>query len=58
VFGLLNLAAVAVLAWLMASGVISLWCAWAAVASLVIVIHLRTSDRETDPAIEGQRTFG
>ena len=41
VFGILNLAAVAVLAWLMATGVISLWCAWAAVTSIVIVLHLR-----------------
>jgi len=46
VFGALNLAAVAVLARLLATGVISLWCAWAAVASVVIVVHLRTaSDR-------------
>lgn len=44
VFGVLNLAAVTALAWLMATGVISLWCAWAAVASLVIVIHLRTAE--------------
>jgi hypothetical protein len=43
-FGILNLAAVAVLAWLMATGVISLWCAWAAVTSIVIVIHLRTEE--------------
>jgi len=45
VFGVLNLAAVIVLAWLMATRVISLWCAWAAVTSVVIVIHLRTDDR-------------
>ncbi len=45
VFGILNLAAVIVLAWLMATRVISLWCAWAAVTSIVIVIHLRTDDR-------------
>lgn len=44
VFGVLNLAAVTVLAWLMATGIISLWCAWAAVTSLVIVIHLRTAE--------------
>jgi len=44
VFGALNLAAVTVLAWLMATGVISLWCAWAAVTSVVIVIHLRTAE--------------
>ena len=41
VFGILNLIAVSVLAWLMATGVISLWCAWAAVTSIVIVLHLR-----------------
>jgi hypothetical protein len=45
VFGILNLAAVIVLAWLMATRVISLWCAWAAVTSIVIVIHLRTDER-------------
>jgi hypothetical protein len=45
IFGVLNLCAVAVLAWLMATGVISLWCAWAAVTSIVIVIHLRTHNR-------------
>ena len=44
VFGVLNLAAVTVLAWLMATGVISLWCAWAAVTSIVIVVHLRTAE--------------
>ncbi len=44
VFGVLNLAAVTALAWLMATGVISLWCAWAAVTSIVIVIHLRTAE--------------
>ena len=37
----MNLIAVTVLAWLMATGVISLWCAWAAVTSIVIVLHLR-----------------
>jgi hypothetical protein len=45
VYGVLNLAAVAALAWLMATGVISLWCAWAAVTSIVIVVHLRTAER-------------
>lgn len=45
IFGVLNLAAVTVLAWLMATRVISLWCAWAAVASIVIVIHFRTAER-------------
>lgn len=44
VFGTLNLIAVTVLAWLMATRVISLWCAWAAVTSIMIVIHLRTGE--------------
>ena len=50
IFGILNLIAVTVLAWLLVAGVISLWCAWAAVASIVIVIHLRT-DTERDESI-------
>lgn len=45
VFGVLNLAAVTTLGWLMAAGVISLWCAWAAVTSVVIVVHMRTDAR-------------
>jgi hypothetical protein len=45
VFGVLNLAAVVTLALLLANGVISLWCAWAAVIGLVIVIHLRSQAR-------------
>lgn len=50
VFGVLNLAAVTVLAWLMATGVISLWCAWAAVTSIVIVLHLRGTAADADVA--------
>ena len=48
-FGVLNLAAVTTLGWLMAAGVISLWCAWAAVTSVVIAIHLRTAQRDEEP---------
>ena len=51
IFGILNLAAVAALAWLMATGVISLWCAWAAVTSIVIVIHLRAGEGSGRPAL-------
>lgn len=40
-FGVVNLAAVAVLAWLLASGLASLWCAWAAVTSVLIAAYLR-----------------
>lgn len=41
--GALNLAAVIVLAWLLMSGAISLWCAWAAVVSVLIAGYLRTA---------------
>lgn len=39
--GLANLAAVVVLSWLQYHGVISLWCAWAAVVSFLIAADLR-----------------
>lgn len=41
--GALNLVAVVVLAWLLMSGAISLWCAWAAVVSVLIAGYLRSS---------------
>jgi hypothetical protein len=41
VFGVCNVVAVAVLARLCADGFTSLWCAYAAVLSAVIVLHLR-----------------
>jgi hypothetical protein len=37
--------AVAVLATLLMTGAISLWCGWAAVASVVIALHLRQVDQ-------------
>lgn len=40
-FGLFNVAAVAVLIWLNTTGFASLWCAWAAIASLGIAFRLR-----------------
>ena len=39
--GACNLAAVTVLGWFLMSGVISLWCAWAAVISVLIAGYLR-----------------
>lgn len=41
VFGGLNLAVVAGLAWLMQDGLISLWCVWAAITSVLVAVHLR-----------------
>jgi hypothetical protein len=45
VFGVVNLVAVTSIAWLLASGLASLWCAWAAVTSVLIARHLRRVDR-------------
>ena len=44
-FGVVNLMAVSLIAWLLASGLASLWCAWAAVTSVLIARYLRTGDR-------------
>ncbi|MDX2344839.1 MAG: hypothetical protein QNL12_14480 [Acidimicrobiia bacterium] len=43
-FGAVNLVAVLVLSVLLFSGVISLWCVWAAIASAAIALHLRRAD--------------
>ncbi|MEW6153284.1 MAG: DUF6629 family protein [Actinomycetota bacterium] len=43
IYGAVNLVAVVVLAITTITGFVSLWCAWAAVSSLVIVYHLRHS---------------
>jgi hypothetical protein len=44
-YGMANLVAVAILSVLMVSGVISLWCVWAAVTSIAIAVHLRRTDQ-------------
>ncbi len=44
-FGVANLVAVVALAWIESSALTSLWCAWAAVASLAIAAHLRREHR-------------
>ncbi len=43
-FGAANLVAAAFLAWLSKSSFISLWCVWAAITSVAIVVHLRHAD--------------
>lgn len=50
-FGLANLAAVVVLAVATRSGFVSLWCAWAALTSLGIAVHLR---RDSPPLVRAQ----
>ncbi|MBN2112587.1 MAG: hypothetical protein JW785_00510 [Acidimicrobiia bacterium] len=44
-FGLANLIVVALLGWLLARGVISLWCVWAAVSSVVFDLEVRAAAR-------------
>ena len=42
--GAVNLAAVPVIGWLLASGFASVWCAWAAVTSVLVASHLRRTN--------------
>jgi len=46
-FGVANLFAVVALVWIQSSALTSLWCGWAAVASMAIAAHLR---REHQPS--------
>ena len=48
-FGVLNLFAVALLAWLISSGFVSLWCTWAAVTSVLIARYLREAASPAEP---------
>jgi hypothetical protein len=43
IFGLVNLAAIGVIAWLTADGFASVWCGWAAISSAAIAVHMRTA---------------
>jgi hypothetical protein len=49
-FGLVNLAAVIALTWLTFTGLTSLWCAWAALSSVVVVLYLRRASRSVPAA--------
>jgi hypothetical protein len=40
-FGIVNLVAVAVIAWLTVDGFASVWCGWAAITSGAIALHMR-----------------
>ena len=48
-FGMFNVVAVAVLAWLNANGFASLWCAWAAIASFGVAHRMRHSSLVDEP---------
>jgi len=44
-FGIANLVAVAVIAWLTVDGFASVWCGWAAISSAAIALHMRVGRR-------------
>jgi hypothetical protein len=50
-FGVANLAAVGVLGWLLARGVISLWCVWAAVTSVAVAREVRAGERQENRTV-------
>lgn len=47
-FAVLNLAAVGVVVWTARNGTVSLWCFWAALISVLILVHVRRSARSAD----------
>jgi hypothetical protein len=55
-FGIFNVLAVGVLIWLNTSGFASLWCAWAAIASLGIAFGLRSGALVSDHTSQLDRT--
>ncbi|MDQ3155226.1 MAG: hypothetical protein M3Q98_00630 [Actinomycetota bacterium] len=48
-FGVLNVVAVSLLAWLNVGALTSLWCGWAAIASLAIVLMVRKDGKKDSP---------
>lgn len=57
-FGMFNLVAVGVLFWLNTTGFASLWCAWAAMASLGIAIRIRSGSLAAEPERSGHLATG
>jgi hypothetical protein len=55
ILGALNLLAIPALMWLTLSGLVSLWCFWAAIVSVVIAFHLRRQSASAVPAPSGTR---
>ncbi|MDQ1481677.1 MAG: hypothetical protein QOI44_2538 [Actinomycetota bacterium] len=53
--GAVNLVVTPLLMWLTVSGFVSLWCFWAAIASIVIAFHLRRTGRTRDAVRDEQR---
>jgi len=57
ILGVLNVVAFTLLSWLLNEGVISLWCIWAAVWSVLIAQHLREVSREHSATASAVRSY-
>jgi hypothetical protein len=55
VLGGVNLVVTPLLMWLTVDGFVSLWCFWAAIASIVIAVHLRHVARTRDAGRDERR---
>src|SRR5580658_7580029 len=54
IFGVINLVAVGVIAWLTVDGFASVWCGWAAVTSGAIALHVRVGGIHRPPRVVAQ----
>jgi hypothetical protein len=54
VFGVANLAAAVVIAWVQADSLTSLWCLWGAIVSVVIYLHFADLRRAEGRAVGGR----
>ena len=50
-FGIVNLVAVGVIAWLTIDGFASVWCGWAAISSGAIALHMRVGKSRRVPSL-------
>ena len=48
-FGIVNVVAIAAIAWLTLDGFASVWCAWAAISSGAIALHMRVKPQRAIP---------
>lgn len=51
IFGVVNLVAVGVIAWLTIDGFASVWCGWAAISSGAIALHMRVGKSRRVPSL-------
>jgi hypothetical protein len=54
IFGIVNLVAVGVIAWLTVDGFASVWCGWAAITSTAIALHVRVGKIHRSPRLVAQ----